>query len=638
MKKVIFSLLLAMLLLPSYRMSALNLPVKNVNGKQVYYYTFVKGDKLSKVAEKIGVTVAQLKEYNPQVNDVPVAGTVVTFPVTYDAFVKDGYYVTRYKVKPRESVYDVRKLFDIPMTDLMTFNPEARKGIDGLTLLIPLCKAPADAKEKSQEPAPVVKQQRPVPDGCYPYLVKPGETVESIAADNGLSVAVIKKLNPDTDFNRLTVGEMIFLPNIQSLEPSEDKIKKVTVSAPVAPAVVEDKNPVAPAVVEEKEPVAPAVTEVEEPVTVSDMVLSPLPSADKQQLTIAVMLPFMLDETSMSRNGKLYTEFYRGFLMGVEQMSHSGTPLNIVAFDTQDSLEIVSGLLDRPELADVNLFIGPDNQEQLALIASRARQNDNSYLLNIFSVKDNSYLANPSVIQANIPHPAMYRKAVSSFMERYPDRIPVFISRIGGSGEKIEFVDSLKQALTKAGREYKEINFKNFLGRDNLEDLNPDSLSYVFVPGSGSRQEFNKFAPAIKNLRNSAIDHGNVVLYGYPEYIMFRGDNLDMLHSLNTTIYSRYLSVPELNVVQKGAAKYKEMYGEEMEEAVPMQALIGYDTAIFLITSLRNNDGRFSESSMDYDGLQMGYSLEEVPGGGLVNENLYLIEYRPGGKFSKVRL
>ena len=69
-----------------------------------------------------------------------------------------------------------------------------------------------------------------------------------------------------------------------------------------------------------------------------------------------------------------------------------------------------------------------------------------------------------------------------------------------------------------------------------------------------------------------------------------------------------------------------------------MQALIGYDTAKFVITSLRNNEGSFSDSSMDYDGVQMGYSLEEVTGGGLVNENLYLIEYRPGGNLSKTRL
>lgn len=616
MKKVLFSLFLAMLLLPAVNLSALNLPVKTVNGTPVYYFTIAKGDKLSKVAEKIGVTVAQLKEYNPHVSDVPVAGTVVTFPVTFDAFVKDGYYVTRYKVGQKESVYDVRALFDIPLDDLMKFNPEARKGVAGLTLLVPLCKAPADVKEKKEEPAPVAKQERPIPDGCYPYLVKSGDTPESIAAEKGVTVDAIRKVNPDTDFSRLAVGEMIYIPRVQSLEPSEDRIKKVPAVIPAAP-----------------------VSEVEAPVEGVDTVVNPVLTAENQPLSIAVMLPFMLDDdNAVSRNSKLYTEFYRGFLMGVEQMSHSGTPVSIKAFDTQDSLEIVSGLLDLPELAGVNLFIAPDNQEQLKLMAERARQRENSFLLNIFSVKDDSYLTNPAVIQANIPHPAMYRKAVKSFMERYADRVPVFISRIGGNGEKIEFVDSLKAALTAAGREYKEINFKNFLGRDNLEELNPDSLSYVFVPGSGSRQEFNKFAPAIKNLKNNAVEHDNVVLYGYPEYIMFRGDNLDMLHSLNTTIYSRYLSVPELKVVQKGAERYKEMYGEDMEEAVPMQALLGYDTAVFLINSLRNNEGRFADSSMDYDGLQMGYALEDVPGGGLVNENLYLIEFRPGGKYSKIRL
>lgn len=630
MKKSLFTIFSAAMLLFSVADTyAINLPVKEVNGSPVYYYTVVKGDKLSRLADKIGVTKAQMLEYNPQVSDGFIPGTVITFPVTIDATVKDGFYVTSYKVDGNESVYGVAKRFDIPLDRLLRFNPAAETGIKGMTLTIPLYKASDDLQSADAEPvAPVQKQSQPIPAGCFPYLVKLGDTLPKIARENGLMEKDIVTVNPDTDFNNLQLGEMIYLPQVQSLAPAEERIGRLKGVA-VAPVAVEEQADPQDSVAEEE---TVGINEVSEDEVDPDV------AEESQPLSIAVMLPFMLGSEETSRTSQLYTEFYRGFLMGVEELSHSGTPVNIAAYDTQDSPETVEALLARPELAHVNIFIAPDNQQQLQMMAERAKESDDSYLLNIFAVKDESYLANPSVIQANIPHPAMYRKAIDSFVDRYSDRVPVFISRVGGSGEKIEFTDSLKARLQALGRDYKEINFKNFLGRDNLEHLNADSVAYVFVPGSGSRQEFSKFAPAIKNLRNAALIRDNVVLYGYPEYIMFRGDNLDMLHSLNATIYSRYLALPDFEEVKQCAEKYREFYGEDMEEAVPMQALIGYDTARFLIDSLRNNEGAFADSSMDYDGVQMGYSLEPVTDGGLVNENLYLIEYRPGGKLAKIRL
>ena len=657
MKKVLLNIFTAASLLLSASVAhALNLPVKEVNGKTVYFYTVQKGDKLYNLAEKIGVTKGQMVEYNPHVADGMIPGTVITFPITLDAKIIDGYYTTIYKVESNESIYGVSNQFKVPVDRIIAFNPRATTGIKGLTLVIPLCKAPADAaNEKTTVSKP--QKQKPIPAGCDPYLVKLGDTLPLIASQHGMTPSDIEKVNPDTDFMNLKVGEMIFIPRIQSLEPSEDRHGATVVLAPVSQTVEVDPpvNESAGEMVEVEEPLTPDQPAPEADSGIPDTsvmvtdtaVASDSLSADgsatdpitTQIPSIAVMLPFMLNSQEPSRTAQLYTEFYRGFMMGVEEMSHSGTPVSIMAYDTEDSAQRVDSLLALPELQNVNLFIAPDNKEQLALMATRAKANPDSYLLNIFAVKDDSYLSNHSVIQANVPHPVMYRKAIDAFVERYAERTPVFLARTGGSGEKIEFTDSLKARLTAMGREYKEVNFKNFLGRDNLEEFNPDSISYVFVPGSGSRQEFNKFAPALKNLRSSAINPESVVLYGYPEYIIFRGDNLDMLHGLSTTIYSRYMSIPELPEVQEMSKKFTELYGQPMEEAVPMQALIGYDTARFLIDSLRNNDGAFADSSMDYDGVQMGYSLENVgEGGGLVNENLYLIEYRPGDKIIKTRL
>ncbi|MDE6073868.1 MAG: hypothetical protein K2F80_04645 [Muribaculaceae bacterium] len=76
-----------------------------------------------------------------------------------------------------------------------------------------------------------------------------------------------------------------------------------------------------------------------------------------------------------------------------------------------------------------------------------------------------------------------------------------------------------------------------------------------------------------------------------------------------------------------------------MLEAVPSQGLLGYDTAVFLIRSLRNNEGNFSESSMAYDGVQSGFDIYRPEGiKGLVNMNLYFVTYGPNRATTKVQI
>ncbi len=616
LKNIVPAFVAAMLLSPAV-MSALSLPVKRINGKAYYYYTVGKKDRFYELSSKIGVKRSDILRYNPQAADGLQTGMVLTFPVEMDAEIVNGYYTTKYSPSKDESIYGVAKHFDVSVDRIIEFNPEANEGIRDLTLVIPLDRAESKNSTPSGENSETGETMS--------YTVQKGETLTKIAANFNTTVYNILAVNPGLNPDKIAAGKKILIPL-----PVPVRINEV----PTTTDRPDNDVPATPTVAAEADhTVAPA-----DYVSMPDSVVAEPVYDAPEPLKIAILQPFMLSENEMSKSTQLVTEFYRGFLMGAETLSHDGDPITIYAFDTAASNDTLASVLSRPELQDIDVYIGPGDETQLSMIAEHANRNG-GYVLNMFAIKDTCYKTDSKVIQANIPHGRMYDKAIDYFVgNRYKGFTPVFISRIDGAADKAEFVAKLKERLDADNIQYKEIAYRNFLGQDNLEDLNMSDSAYVFVPVTGSRLEFNKFAPALKNFKNSVSNPSNIVLFGYPEWIMFRNEQLDMLQSLNTLIYSRFFGVASSPLAEKLNDDYKSMYGIEMMDAAPGQGLLGYDTAVFLIKSLRNNEGDFHASSMDYDGVQSGFNLVSGEGEpGLVNENLYFIDFLPGGITTKVQ-
>ena len=78
-------------------------------------------------------------------------------------------------------------------------------------------------------------------------------------------------------------------------------------------------------------------------------------------------------------------------------------------------------------------------------------------------------------------------------------------------------------------------------------------------------------------------------------------------------------------------AEYETWYGRDVMELVPSQAIMGYDTATFLIKYLR---GELGENG--FEGIQTGFNIVTPEGAqGFINNHLYMINFRPNGKVTK---
>ena len=625
MSRILKYALMAAMLVCSAHAEAINLPKKKINGRTYYYYMVQPKETIYSLCKRLELSKEDIIKYNPTVADGLRAHQTLYFPESVylnkdseKAPATSGTETSTppteplpatYTVKRGDTIYSLCKRFGLTSAQLLARNPDAANGIkSGMTLRI----APDNNEASTTTPLPTAKEtaatkatandmpSTPAPDVPYKvYKVKKKETLYSIARKNQVTVEEIESVNPG--LTTLQKDQLIYIPDTKKLKQWEKAGSLVSPSPQPA------------------EPVTPAVEE----------------KPDKG-IRIGVMLPFMLNEDHPGKQAMLYTDFYKGLLLAADSLRRNSNPIHITAYDTHGSTDSVKVLLSRPDVKELAVIIGPDDDDQLAALAAFGNEND-CKILNIFSIKNDLQSSNLSMIQANIPHSLMYAKTIERLAHNLNGRVPVFLTRKEGRTDKEEFTKAYKEFLDTHGTAYTDIEFADFLSADDLAGLDP-ATSYLFIPQSGAQSEFTKIINALRKLRDDSEDPERIKLFGYPEWITFRGDAQDRLHKMNATIYSRFYVDNHSFRTKDLDEKFRHWYGKPMLKAMPTQGTLGFDTGMFLIKSLGDNKGQLGDNATwRYDGVQSGFHLvKPTDDGGLINEALYFITFRPSGLIEKV--
>lgn len=612
---------IAVLAASSMLMSAIELPVTSLNGRQYYYYDVKQDDTLFTLSKKLGISREKIIENNPGVADGISADTRLFFPAD-DSIIAAAIQAKKpqakevkevnvaaneqsanqaqatpkakpsasqktHSVKNGETLYGISRQYGISYYDIIELNPSARDGIrEGDILIVSLDNN--EAAVSTEESAPAAEQQN------RKVVIETVKSPKADVADAGNSTKSSKK---DTANN--------------TKKKKKDKEKRRN-----------DKPATENNVAANNENSAAADN------TKSEAIIT---APEKDEYNIALMLPFMLSEEKPTRSAEMFTDFYKGFLLAAKELSSEGAKINIKAYDTANSLDTVNVIMSRREMSNVDLIIGPDNEQQFDAIVS-AVDESKTFVVNTFATKSDIHLTKSNVIQTNLPREQMYAKAIDAFMRENAKRKPVFITRIEGTADKDEFTTALKERLTANGRPYADIIYDNVLSDTNLAQLSPDT-AYVFVPVSGSRNEFIKIASTLRQFKVNANAGEDMAVFGYPEWLMLRGSLGEYLNALDAMIYTRFFEKIDLTKIRVGE-DFTATYGKPMIEAVPSQALLGYDTANFVIRALRNNHGDFHAERSDYEGIQTSFILKKENSAGLINNSLLLVKFNADGTTS----
>lgn len=589
-----------------------DLPVREVNGRTYHYYEVASKETVYSLCHKLGISKEELVKYNPAVADGLKSGTVLFFPVDEPETpaanpVPQGKTMITHNVEKGQTIYGIATKYGISTQELIDQNPIVSEGLKAgqvLHISVPAANvAPAPAVSTDAATAASAQQTAPAEPETSGYIVKKKETLYSIANAHGITVKQLEDANPGITV--LREGQVLAIPSKAS-----------------APALDESRETAAGT--------APQTGNGTTSISVDDFAAaSGVDTTKVDELSVAVVLPFMLNEETPSKSAQRYTEFYKGFLMAADSLRNNGTPVRISAFDSECSNSKVHSLIADTVLKQHRIIIAPDNAEQLIMLGEFGRAN-NIKVLNDFLVRDETYMTNPAVMQGNIPSAMMLEKAADAIAERVAYSTPVFLTLTDGQNDKGDFTDALKKRLDARGVAYKEISVEGKLTPAALKSLPADG-SYSFIPASGRQSDINRLLPALIEWRDEAV-MPMVKVIGYPEWITFRGETLENMHNLNTFVYSRFFDDEKSMRSRRLEEKFKGWYGTGMENAIPRQGMLGFDTGMFVLGYLKNPSKR-------YDGVQNAFSFS-VPEGaqGECNTSLYLINYRPGGLIEKTNL
>lgn len=466
----------------------------------------------------------------------------------------------------------------------------------------------------------------------YYYEVPKKETIYSITRKFGFTRDVIIRYNPqvrdglragDTLLFPVEEIEEISAPVADSVEPAVNNSERSEPSVPVEPSESSESSKLT----EDADVIEPSDSlEMSAPSEFADSLES---TEEVDTLNIAVMLPFMLEAENVTRQAENNTNFYRGMLLAVDEfVPQSGFKVNMLAYDTEGSADVVARQLAQPEMTDMDYIIAPNDSLSIERIAAVA-DSTSAMVMNFFAVKNESEKLHESLLQGNIPRAEMYSRAIDAFCKEYASKKVIILNPTDLHADKKEFVEELTARMVERGIPYEQIDFSGRLASETLAEL--PLQEYVFVPTGASREIMLRILAPLTEY-NAAVAGGNAVIFGYPEWVTMRGEIKDKLHKLNAVIYSRFSTDLAGERAKRVQDAYKKWYGVELPQAVPNTVLLGYDVMAWLLYASANG------ITEPFEGVQNAFRVNEIDGAGDVNTALYFISFRADGDIDAIVL
>lgn len=307
--------------------------IESRNGQRVYVHVIQKGNTLWGLHKLYDVPVEKIVVGNPGVENGLQEGQIVYIPVPV---------VTQEKthtVAAGETLYSISRKYDVDVKDLTRWNPGSDQGIkEGQQLKIFNStyvtgeKAEPAAAEQAKEPA-----ANPVKitfnDSIVEHTVAQGETLYSISRRYLVPSEKIIAFNNKKN-NNIKPGEVLKIPL------KKERIAKVDVRE------VPDKE-------------------------TGKKVDNSLIFKKKDEYHVAIMLPFMLNKGAgySEAISNMAAEFLMGAQMAIDSLEKAGLNAKVYVYDTENSPEKIRSILAKPELASMDLIIGPLNKSNAPLVA-----------------------------------------------------------------------------------------------------------------------------------------------------------------------------------------------------------------------------------------------------------------------------
>ncbi len=517
-------------------------------------------------------------------------------------------------VEKGQTLFAIAKFYKIEVNDLVIENPEAIDGIKpGQILRIPV------------EKKVVVKQEQGVDtSNCIIHTVEKGQTLYSITKQYGVTDEVLKKLNPEL-LNGLKTGQKIKIPS------NKPKPTTAVVTATTDKIIVEEK---AKGKILDQ---SSTPTKIE----AADRIISPAKKYNgelKDEYNIAFFLPFHADESNaieieklvkgeeqFSNKTKVALEFYEGAKLAIDSLKKEKLNAKIFVYDVddKDSLGVLT-LLKKPELASMDLIIGPLYGSSFMPVAKFAKENEIP-IVSPFTQVNKILFENPYVCKVSPSVTLQVERMATYVVDSFQTQNIVLVNG-GGLAKDVPFYNSFK----KTANDYlmsksttKKDTIKEAKGLSGLQSLLSTTQVNVVVLPSSNQSFVTEFISKLYALR----DKYKIVLFGLQSWMNY--DNLDFEYLNTVSLHTPSNTFVDYNnpKVKTFIKNYRESYKTEPDHF----SFQGFDVTYFFINALKQNGTGFLNNldQLKYNGLDANFEFSQFPvESGFENKYVFIQRYQ----------
>lgn len=325
--------------------------IVHINGAKYYIHTVAKGETLYSLALTYEVTEQAITTNNESVSEGLKVGDRIKIPfVETKAMAKARQRAERklsknftiHYVGKGETLYSIARRYEIAVQTLLTDNPDLdpMQLRSGERILIRKTAIGTSSELEMADQLEDYSQQMNsvAPDGELFYVVQKGDTFYSLARKYGITEQQISKLNDGLQPADLKAGAILRIAAGET-SPSTDT------AAEQAPT-----------------------TSAEEIVAQSFDFRA---QCDCDPMSVALLLPL----GTVAHPNSNYTEFYRGFLMGLDSIrTRYGHSIELNVFNTNRDTAVIRTIVDNEAFRRSQLIVGPIYEEEMEPVVRFAEQ------------------------------------------------------------------------------------------------------------------------------------------------------------------------------------------------------------------------------------------------------------------------
>jgi LysM repeat protein len=596
MRKQLISLLLFGLFINFFTLFAQNehYPKKKVKGVEYYVYSVQPHEGLYAISRRFGVSQADINDANPQIEDGLKIGQVLLIPVTGEKVEllkkpieqQNTQEFITHKVEKKQTIFAICRKYKVSQEEIKKYNPAIVNGLqEGMILRIPVGKVEKPTEKiDSNEMKTRTKNSRIKKESFIIHVVRKGETLYSISNKYKVSQSEIINLNPRAA-KHVGVGDQLNIPT-KSKQLLTDKYNRL------------DSNVNADALMK--------IAQIQSFPT------------EKHRIQIAILLPFMLNQSTIDPGTNRFLDFYGGALLALNEAKAKGISADIYVFDTEKSDDKMMEILNNPDLKKMDLIIGPAFSNQVALIGDFAKKNKIHTLIP-FSSKDPDIDFNPYLYQFNPGSDAAVRFSTELLLGKYKKYHPVFVELpdVDLFDDGKTWSDNLQNQLSEKNKKFSILNVTSPESIDFSSVLKPDEKNLIIF----NTDKYGYAAPYIQQLKSLEKQYP-VVLFEQYSWVNQSGKLADNIY---ISPFSPMLNPEELSSFNQ---KFISAFHRSASTDLPRFDLLGYDLTNHFITLIHRYGIEFTEkmgTNNSSKWIQSQPLFERISAGaGFVNQKLYV--------------